>query len=110
MMYYLGIGIAKSDPAAASQRTGPRRLLLERPISDFKTFVSHWDKVTPDMQVYVRDIKRQNLPIYIFPEDQRPRVPISRRGSVLDSAVTASPQISDTAPESELGKRSRSIN
>ena len=104
--FYLGIGIAKPDPATASQRSGPRRLLLDRPISDFKLFVSNWDKVTPDMQVYVRDIKRQNLPVYIFPEDARPRAPISRRGSVGEN-MNAVPE---AVVESELGKRTRSNN
>jgi poly(A) polymerase len=105
--FYLGIGIAKVDASQTQQRTGPRRLLLDRPIGDFKSFVAGWDKVSSDMLVHVRDIKRVSLPTYIFPADQRPRVSTPARSP----AVTPRRGSEDASslPASDLGKRSRPL-
>lgn len=63
--YYIGLGIAPFDP----NFKGPRRLVLDRPVAEFKYFVMTWEKHLPSMHLQVRDIKRENLPEYIFSEE-----------------------------------------
>lgn len=85
--YYIGIGIAPFDP----NFKGPRRLILDRPVSDFKYFVMNWEKHVESMQLEVRDIKRENLPGYLFDSEMprpQPRVPISRK---IKRETTGSP-------------------
>lgn len=76
--FYIGLGIAPFDPTFK----GPRRLVLDRPVAEFKYFVMNWEKHLPTMHLEVRDIKRENLPEYIFDEEMKrpvPRPPIIRK-------------------------------
>jgi poly(A) polymerase len=68
MAFYVALIISPPDPA----RKGPRRVCLDGPINDFKTFVSSYEKLTPAMHLLIRDIKRENLPAYIFDGQARP--------------------------------------
>ncbi len=70
MAYYVAIVI--SPPSAAAVSSGPRRICLDGPVNDFKTFVACYDRLTPDMHVIIRDIKRDNLPSYVFEDGKRP--------------------------------------
>ena len=65
--FYIGLGIAPFDP----NFKGPRRLVLDRPVAEFKYFVMNWEKHVPTMHLEVRDIKRENLPDYIFNEEMK---------------------------------------
>ncbi len=72
--FYIGLGIAPFDP----NFKGPRRLVLDRPVAEFKYFVMNWEKHSPSMHLEVRDIKRENLPDYLFNEEMKrpqPRQP-----------------------------------
>jgi poly(A) polymerase len=98
--FYLGIGVQKKDNAAQATasdtvKPGPRKLLLERPISDFKAFLHTWEHYGPDLLVVVRDLKREQLPTYIFPKDQRPPLarPVGQGAASArkDQAPTAMP-------------------
>lgn len=76
--FYIALGIAPFDPTFK----GPRRLVLDRPVAEFKYFVMNWEKHSPSMQLEVRDIKRENLPEYIFNEEMKrpqPRLPTTRK-------------------------------
>lgn len=76
--FYIGLGIAPFDP----NFKGPRRLVLDRPVAEFKYFVMNWEKHIPSMHLEVRDIKRENLPDYIFNEEMKrpqPRQPATRK-------------------------------
>lgn len=73
--YYIAIGVAPFDP----NFKGPRRLVLDRPVAEFKYFVSSWEKLSPQMHLVVRDIKREALPDYVFGPEGRPAVfPVTR--------------------------------
>lgn len=76
--FYIGLGIAPFDP----NFKGPRRLVLDRPVAEFKYFVMNWEKHSQSMHLEVRDIKRENLPDYLFNEEMKrpqPRQPASAR-------------------------------
>ena len=76
--FYIGLGIAPFDP----NFKGPRRLVLDRPVAEFKYFVMNWEKHIQSMHLEVRDIKRENLPEYIFNEEMKrpqPRPPTTRK-------------------------------
>ena len=64
-------------------RRAPRRLVLDQPVSDFKFMIGNWDKLAPDMQLHIRDIKREFLPDYLFKEGARPPMPAPRAASAL---------------------------
>lgn len=66
--FYIALVIAPFDPS----HRGPRRLILDRPVADFKLMISGWDKLTPDMLLHIRDIKRDFLPDYVFEGQTRP--------------------------------------
>lgn len=86
--FYIGLTI-KTDP---TQPRAPRKLLLDKPVNDFKTYVLGWEKFQPAlMSLIVRDVKRDNLPDYVFPPGgpQRP-APALRRAASSGSS-TASP-------------------
>jgi poly(A) polymerase len=68
MAFYVALIIAPPDPS----KKGPRRLCLDQPINDFKNFVSAYDKLAPTMHILIRDIKRENLPSYVFQGEPRP--------------------------------------
>lgn len=68
MAFYVALVISPPDPA----RKGPRRVCLDGPVNDFKTFVSSYEKLKPDMHLLIRDIKRENLPSYVFDGQARP--------------------------------------
>lgn len=73
--YYIAIGVAPFDP----NFKGPRRLVLDRPVSEFKYFIGGWEKLTSGMHLLVRDIKRESLPEYVFGSEGRPEVfPVMR--------------------------------
>lgn len=95
--FYLALAIAPFDAA----QSGRRKLLLDRPVSEFLYFCNNaqWsgDKKTPDMRLIVRDIRRDNLPSYIFGD--RPRPPKLKRAK---PAKTGSPE-----PPIDQQKRSR---
>ncbi len=92
--FYIALSVAPPDPG----QKGTRRLLLDRPVNDFNYFTSSWDKKTEDMRLLIRDIRRDNLPNYLFIEVPRP--PKLKRGK-----KTMSPPPSDE----DIGKRSRTF-
>lgn len=51
---------------------GRRRLILDGPVFEFKNILDGWDKKTLDMTILVRDVKRDNLPEYLFQGKARP--------------------------------------
>lgn len=65
---YIGLEVA---PSADRTQTGPRRLNLSLPVTEFKTMMMSWEKKQPDMELYIRDLKRANLMDQVF--DGRPR-------------------------------------
>lgn len=99
--FYVGIGVAPFDPAFK----GPRRLILDRPVADFKYFTSTWEKLTPDMQLIVRDIKREMLPDYCFKNGQRPQ-PKVKKGLGKGSRDT----LDDQSLESHDAKRGKLVD
>lgn len=90
--FYIALSVAPPDP----NQKGTRRLILDRPVNDFNYFTGNWDKKTEDMRLLIRDIKRENLPNYLFTEIPRP-VKVKR------AKKTMSPPPSDE----DIGKRSR---
>jgi poly(A) polymerase len=89
---YVALAVAPPDPA----HKGPRRLILDRPVNEFNYITNTWDKKTGDMRLLIRDIRRDNLPGYLFTETPRP--PKGKRAK-----KTMSPPPSDE----DIGKRSR---
>ena len=89
--YYIAIGVAPFDP----NFKGPRRLVLDRPVSEFKYFIGGWEKLTKGMHLIVRDIKREALPEYVFGAEGRPAVfPVTR---VKKRAATEEAETADEA-------------
>jgi poly(A) polymerase len=83
MAFYIGISV-KQD---ASGKV-PRKLLLDRPVNDFKTYVCGWEKMQPNsMFLLVRDVRRDALPDYVY-KNGPPRPP----PSLKKSASNASPK------------------
>lgn len=70
MAFYIALVIAPLDPA----HKGPRKLILDRPVMDFRAMINIWDKLTPDMNLLIRDIKRDALPDYLFEGQARPQL------------------------------------
>lgn len=68
MTFYIALVITPPDP----NKKGPRRLCLDGPVNDFKNFVSAYEKLTSEMHLLIRDIKRENLPDYVFEGSCRP--------------------------------------
>lgn len=89
---YVALSVAPPDP----NHKGPRRLILDRPVNDFTFLTSTWDKKTEDMRLLIRDIRRDNLPNYLFVDMPRPT-------KVKRAKKTMSPPPSDE----DIGKRSR---
>jgi poly(A) polymerase len=89
---YVALSVAPPDP----NHKGPRRLILDRPVNDFTFLTSTWDKKTEDMRLLIRDIRRDNLPNYLFVDMPRPS-----KGK--RAKKTMSPPPSDE----DIGKRSR---
>lgn len=92
MAFYVALIIAPPDP----NRKGPRRLCLDGPVNDFKSFVSAYEKLTPDMHIIIRDIKRENLPDYCF--ESIPRPPHPTLAGARSTATTASTAIAASTP------------
>lgn len=89
---YVALSVAPPDPA----HRGPRRLILDPHVHEFNYLTSTWDKKTEDMRLLIRDIRRDNLPNYLFTD--LPRPPKLKRAK-----KTMSPPPSDE----DIGKRSR---
>jgi len=65
--------------SSSSERRAPRRICLDEPINDFRRFIAAYDRITPDMHIIIRDIKRDSLPNYVFESTGQARPPRSRR-------------------------------
>jgi poly(A) polymerase len=86
MAFYVGITV-KLDAAGKM----PRRLLLDRPVNDFKTYVCGWEKMQPaNMFLVVRDIRRDALPDYVFANGP-PRPPAVVKRTAASGAATIPP-------------------
>ncbi|KAH9943190.1 polymerase [Epithele typhae] len=73
--FYIGIAVAPKQPGA----TGPRKLDISYPITEFTKVVKLWEKFEdPKMGIYVRNLKSSSLPDYVFEEDERPPRPLKR--------------------------------
>lgn len=64
--FYIAICIAPRTT------TGPIRLDIHRPVAEFKEFVTKWDKHEEGMELLIKDLKRDDLPDYLFETGQRP--------------------------------------
>lgn len=98
MAFYVALIISPPDPA----RKGPRRLCLDGPVNDFKAFVSAYEKLSPDMHILIRDIRRENLPNYVFEGQPRPPKPRKLRAKGSEgggSGQLASPKRTRTGLE-----------
>lgn len=85
MAFYIGISV-KLDATGKM----PRKLLLDRPVNDFKTYVCGWEKMQPNsMFLVVRDIRRDSLPDYVFANGPPRPAPLRKSAS---SAGTNSPR------------------
>jgi poly(A) polymerase len=84
MAFYVALVISPPDPA----RKGPRRVCLDGPVNDFKTFVSSYEKLTPEMHLFIRDIKRENLPAYVFEGQPRPPKKGKQRARVTEELAS----------------------
>lgn len=101
--FYIGLGIAPFDPTFK----GPRRLVLDRPVAEFKYFVMNWEKHCPSMQLEVRDIKRENLPEYIFNEEMKR--PLPRQPAVRKVKRDLSSESTTTTASSEVDHKSSRV-
>lgn len=87
MAFYIGISV-KLDANGKM----PRKLLLDRPVNDFKTYVCGWEKMQPNsMFLVVRDIRRDNLPDYVYANGPPRPAPILKK-SLSGGAVSNSPR------------------
>lgn len=69
--FYIALKI-ETRPAGV---TGAIRLDLHRPVAEFKELlISRCDRHTADMEVTIRDMRREDLPEYLFEEVKRPPV------------------------------------
>lgn len=93
MAFYVALVISPPDP----QRKGPRRLCLDTPVNDFKAFVSGWEKLTADMHIIIRDIKREHLPAYCF--EHIPRPPRVKKVRMAPAGRTDSVEMSSGSPK-----------
>lgn len=102
--FYVALVVAPPGPGDVTK--GPRRVCLDGPVNDFKAFVGAYEKITPDMQIIVRDMKRDALPDYVFEGGVRP----PRRTAGLGRRALSPPKNLTTCPiEGSLsdGKRSK---
>lgn len=93
MAFYVALVISPPDP----QRKGPRRLCLDTPVNDFKAFVSGWEKLTADMHIIIRDIKREHLPTYCF--EHIPRPPRVKKVRAAPAGRTDSVEMNSGSPK-----------
>jgi len=70
--FYIAISAVPLEKGAITALSGRRRLVLDGPVFEFKNILDGWDKKTPDMTILVRDVKRDNLPEYLFLGKARP--------------------------------------
>lgn len=69
--YYVALVIKAPQSQAEQPEAQPhaqpkQQLCLDEPVNDFKTFATNWEKITPGMNLVIRDIKRDALPSYVF--------------------------------------------
>ena len=96
--FYIALVIAPFDPA----HKGPRKLILDRPVMDFRAMINIWDKLTPDMNLLIRDIKRDALPDYLFEGQSRPQPGPTR---TLKKPVDAQAPNSLKSPDVKHGRK-----
>jgi poly(A) polymerase len=106
--YYIALSVAPPDPS----NKGPRRLILDRPVNDFSFFTNTWDKKTDEMRLLIRDIKRDNLPSYLFTDVPRPakvkRPKKTMSPPAMDGGVSDSNGAGNGLKDC-MGKRSRTF-
>lgn len=106
---YIALSVAPPDP----NHTGTRRLILDRSVQEFNQVVNLWDAKTDDMRILVRDIRRDNLPSYLFSETARPpklkrakksmSPPPSDEDSSIPAAMRSRTSMEDTSLEPAAG-------
>ena len=89
MAFYIALVIAPFDPA----HKGPRKLILDRPVMEFRAMINIWDKLTPDMNLLIRDIKRDALPDYLFEGQARPQPGVARSVRKAGGCQAKSPDV-----------------
>jgi poly(A) polymerase len=102
--YYVGIGVGPFDPSYK----GPRRLILDRPVAEFKYFVGTWEKLSPDMQMIVRDVKREALPDYCFKGGPRPQ-PKAKKTSLPSAKTQAAEAVVDALSDMSGPKKAKTV-
>ena len=70
--FYIALLIAPPSSSDAARQAGPRKLILDRPVAEFRQQLFTWDKIEPEMQLIIRDIRRDALPDYVFGKRGRP--------------------------------------
>ncbi|KAI0268152.1 poly-A polymerase [Gloeopeniophorella convolvens] len=74
--FYVGLGIEAKQPGA----TGPRKLDISWPTTEFSKMVKGWDKFDEaKMGIIVRHIKSSALPDYVFDLGERQPRPVARK-------------------------------
>ncbi|KAI5123418.1 hypothetical protein M0805_006123 [Coniferiporia weirii] len=74
--FYIGLAIEPKQPGA----TGPRRLDISYPTTEFTKLVKVWEKYDESsMGIIVRHIKSSSLPDYVFDEGERQPKPTLKR-------------------------------
>lgn len=77
--FYIGLAIEPKQPGS----TGPRKLDISYPTTEFTKMVKMWDKFDEaTMGIVVRHIKSSSLPDYVFDEGERqPKLTLKRTKS-----------------------------
>ncbi|TDL29399.1 poly polymerase [Rickenella mellea] len=96
--FYIGLAIEPKQPGS----TGPRKLDISYPTTEFTKLVKMWEKYDESsMGIVVRHIKSSALPDYVFDEGERmPKHPLKRPKTVKGSGKS-----NNTSPDLPNKKR-----
>ncbi|KAI0068543.1 poly-A polymerase [Artomyces pyxidatus] len=99
--FYIGLAIEPKQPGA----TGPRKLDISWPTTEFTKMVKGWDKFDEvKMGIVVRHIKSSALPDYVFDAGERqPKVAIKKR----PKPSKTNDKSNNTSPDLPLSKKAR---
>lgn len=101
--FYIGLAI---EPKQASSATGPRRLDISYPTTEFTRMVKQWEQFDDSsMGIVVRHIKCSQLPDYVFDGDEKPAAkPLkrSKNGKAKRDAATGATSAEGGSPTKKM--------